>query len=87
MILFGLGLVLLTCLELGQAYQLSGLFARFSLFRKQILLPDLYEASILELQSGLDAGHFTSVDLVNVWRQYIFNNSNFLGIFCSNRPS
>lgn len=26
--------------------------------------PDLYEASIEELQSGLDAGHFTSVDLV-----------------------
>lgn len=29
-------------------------------------LPDLYEAGIFELQTGLDAGHFTSVDLVNV---------------------
>jgi hypothetical protein len=29
-------------------------------------LPDLYEASVLELQAGLDAGHFTSVDLVKV---------------------
>jgi amidase len=30
------------------------------------LLPDLYEASISELQEGLDAGHYTSVDLVQV---------------------
>ena len=29
-------------------------------------LPDLYEASVLELQEGLDGGHFTSVDLVKV---------------------
>lgn len=29
-------------------------------------LPDLYEASILELQKGLDAGQFTSVDLIKV---------------------
>lgn len=28
--------------------------------------PDLYEASIAELQSGLHNGHFTSVDLVKV---------------------
>jgi hypothetical protein len=27
---------------------------------------DLYEASIIELQSGLQNGHFTSVDLVKV---------------------
>lgn len=31
-----------------------------------IQFPDLYEASILELQQGLDAGHFSSVDLVKV---------------------
>ncbi|KAH8823884.1 amidase signature enzyme [Flagelloscypha sp. PMI_526] len=30
-------------------------------------LPDLYEASIVELQHGLDAGHFTSVDLVQAY--------------------
>ncbi|KIK51132.1 hypothetical protein GYMLUDRAFT_50752 [Collybiopsis luxurians FD-317 M1] len=30
-------------------------------------LPDLYEAGILELQAGLDAGHFTSVDLVKAY--------------------
>ncbi|KAF8148427.1 amidase signature enzyme [Crassisporium funariophilum] len=29
--------------------------------------PDLYEASILELQAGLDAGYFSSVDLVKVY--------------------
>jgi amidase len=28
--------------------------------------PDLYEASVEDLQQGLDAGHFTSVDLVKV---------------------
>lgn len=30
-------------------------------------LPDLYEASIVELQAGLDAGDFTSVDLVKAY--------------------
>ena len=29
--------------------------------------PDLYEASILQLQAGLDAGSFSSVDLVKVY--------------------
>jgi amidase len=28
--------------------------------------PDLYEASVVELQAGLDSGHFTSVNLVEV---------------------
>ena len=30
------------------------------------MLPDLYEASVTELQMGLDGGRFTSVDLVKV---------------------
>ncbi|KAJ3852061.1 amidase signature enzyme [Lentinula lateritia] len=30
-------------------------------------LPDLYEASILELQNGLDVGQFTSVDLIKAY--------------------
>ncbi|EJF59884.1 amidase signature enzyme [Dichomitus squalens LYAD-421 SS1] len=30
-------------------------------------LPDLYEASIAELQAGLEQGHFTSVDLVTAY--------------------
>ncbi|KAF8653648.1 hypothetical protein AX16_003800 [Volvariella volvacea WC 439] len=29
--------------------------------------PDLYEASVEELQAGLDAGHYTSVDLVKAY--------------------
>lgn len=33
---------------------------------RTIPLPDLYEASISELQDGLERGHFTSVDLVRV---------------------
>ncbi|KAH0581111.1 hypothetical protein H2248_012239 [Termitomyces sp. 'cryptogamus'] len=35
--------------------------------RKSIALPDLYEASIAELQAGLSAGHFSSVDLVKAY--------------------
>jgi hypothetical protein len=34
--------------------------------KPQVQFPDLYEASVLELQQGLDAGHFSSVDLVKV---------------------
>ncbi|KAA1474557.1 amidase signature enzyme [Dentipellis sp. KUC8613] len=35
------------------------------------VLPDLYEASIAELQSGLEQGLFTSVDLVkNIFQAY-----------------
>ncbi|KAJ7616304.1 amidase signature enzyme [Mycena polygramma] len=30
-------------------------------------LPDLYEATVPELQAGLDAGHFSSVDLVKAY--------------------
>ncbi|KAJ7720973.1 amidase signature enzyme [Mycena maculata] len=32
-----------------------------------LALPDLYEASVLELQAGLDAGEFTSVHLVKAY--------------------
>ena len=38
----------------------------------QIVFPDLYEASVLELQAGLDAGHFSSVDLVKVLTDLLF---------------
>ncbi|KAG6895777.1 hypothetical protein C0992_012652 [Termitomyces sp. T32_za158] len=37
------------------------------LVRQPIALPDLYEASIAELQAGLAAGHFSSVDLVKAY--------------------
>ena len=36
------------------------------------VFPDLYEASVLELQAGLDAGHFSSVDLVKVLTDSFF---------------
>jgi hypothetical protein len=36
---------------------------------KRDALPDLYEASIAELQVGLEEGVFTSVDLVKVRRK------------------
>ena len=38
-----------------------------------IQFPDLYEASIMELQAGLEKGQFTSVDLVEVG----FRNSRY----------
>lgn len=37
--------------------------------------PDLYEASVEELQEGLDAGKFTSVDLVKVGSLQIHSDS------------
>ena len=33
---------------------------------RSTIFPDLYEASISELQDGLEKGQFTSVDLVKV---------------------
>ncbi|KAI0672174.1 amidase signature enzyme [Trametes maxima] len=36
-------------------------------FTKPLKFPDLYEASIAELQNGLEKGHFTSVDLVKAY--------------------
>ncbi|KJA23796.1 hypothetical protein HYPSUDRAFT_66167 [Hypholoma sublateritium FD-334 SS-4] len=35
--------------------------------RADEVYPDLYEASVVELQTGLDAGHFSSVDLVKAY--------------------
>ncbi|KAF9036320.1 amidase signature domain-containing protein [Panaeolus papilionaceus] len=43
----------------------EGLF--LSLWAPSYHLPDLYEASVLELQHGMDSGHFTSVDLVKAY--------------------
>jgi hypothetical protein len=47
---------------------------------KSVYYPDLYEASINELQDGLTERHFTSVDLVKVGvptfvRQFLYNDS------------
>ena len=52
--------------------------------------PDLYEASVEELQHGLDAGDFTSVDLVKVIssclsiRIVMLIRNLHVGIFCTN---
>ncbi|GLB40037.1 putative amidase [Lyophyllum shimeji] len=37
------------------------------LSKPKVEFPDLYEASVSELQEGLEAGHFTSVDLVKAY--------------------
>ncbi|KAJ7628830.1 amidase signature enzyme [Roridomyces roridus] len=54
-------LLLLVCLILAQIFHV------FSSGTSRKVLPDLYEASVLELQAGLDAGVFTSVDLVRAY--------------------
>ncbi|KAF8994512.1 amidase signature enzyme [Cyathus striatus] len=51
-------------------YQLSQsatFFTRDPKRTTEVALPDLYEASVLELQDGLDKGLFTSVDLVKAY--------------------
>ena len=57
--IFVFALCLLGVLHLHVAWALPRNIARAS-------LPDLYEASIAELQEGLEKGQFTSVDLVKV---------------------
>lgn len=54
--------------------------------------PDLYEASIADLQDGLQKGLFTSVDLVKVWSDTCIHadyHSRYalLGLLCANRGS
>ncbi|KAJ7432101.1 amidase signature enzyme [Mycena galericulata] len=68
-----LALVLL-CVHLAQSFSISTPFGSLanpfsSLTRAAAAppLPDLYEASVLELQAGLDAGQFTSVDLIKAY--------------------
>ncbi|EKM56725.1 uncharacterized protein PHACADRAFT_254013 [Phanerochaete carnosa HHB-10118-sp] len=53
-------------------YSLLWIFATLWIWTAAVVgarkvLPDLYEASISELQAGLDAGDFTSVDLVKAY--------------------
>ncbi|KAI0030559.1 amidase signature enzyme [Vararia minispora EC-137] len=50
----------------GLAFHCQLIIAVSSLFQKNAL-PDLYEASIAELQDGLEKGLFTSVDLVKAY--------------------
>ena len=48
---------------------------------KSPTLPDLYEASIAELQDGLENEDFTSVDLIKVHRHPCTRSSNASSIF------
>ncbi|KAJ7481931.1 amidase signature enzyme [Mycena latifolia] len=57
---FSLALVLL-CAQFVRCFSIPNPFVRAP------ALPDLYEASVPELQAGLDAGHFTSVDLIKAY--------------------
>ena len=45
--------------------------AQESMAATSVTFPDLYEASISELQEGLEKGDFTSVDLVKVRSLYV----------------
>lgn len=50
--------------------------AGLTLENPKATLPDLYEASIAELQDGLQKGHFSSVDLVKgsmIFHYYRYN--------------
>jgi len=67
--------------------------AQFTTDHDTDVFPDLYEASIQELQHGMDAGHFTSVDLVEVGKTdratvwpFIIDDES-LGVFRQNKRS
>ncbi|KAJ7026769.1 amidase signature enzyme [Mycena alexandri] len=61
---FSLALVLL-CAHLSRCFSIANPFGLKA--ARAAALPDLYEASVPELQAGLDAGQFTSVDLVKAY--------------------
>ena len=68
------GLVTLVLLSTCFLTQLEGAAGASTFLKNRALteatsveaLPDLYEASVLELQNGLDTGLLTSVDLIKV---------------------
>lgn len=81
-------LAALACLQIARGVTTSG-DSTAEQHRPQVQCPDLYEASVLELQQGLDAGHFSSVDLVKVCDFVIYISINrhsqlvYTGIFCA----
>ena len=60
--------VLLTLVWAGKAFNVKDITPASFAMRKdtRMAFPDLYEASIAELQDGMEKGLFTSVDLVKV---------------------
>lgn len=61
-------LAILACLQITRKV----ITALDGMVKTETVFPDLYEASVLELQAGLDAGHFSSVDLVKVPTDFYF---------------
>ena len=51
------------CLALSHSFYVSRVVVSAGITTP---LPDLYEASVIELQAGLTSGQFSSVDLVKV---------------------
>jgi hypothetical protein len=64
-------LIIFACLQIS----IEVITALDGTVKTEAVFPDLYEASVLELQAGLDAGHFSSVDfddLVKVLQPILF---------------
>ena len=61
-----LATLFLTWVSFSQSLDPRGLSRAMGLESQSKGLPDLYEASISQLQQGLEKEHFTSVDLVKV---------------------
>ena len=80
-------LTIFVCLRITRGVVTDGTVKSVTVF------PDLYEASVLELQAGLDAGHFSSVDLVKVLTDsyffglFIYIHEPLSDLFCTNRGS
>ena len=71
-------LAIFACLQITRGV----ITALDGIVKTETVFPDLYEASVLELQAGLDAGHFSSVDLVKVLTSsFFFADSLFLNLY------
>ena len=68
----------LTCASLTSSSSLSSTKSESNIDNENanVTFPDLYEASIAELQAGLEKGLFTSVDLVKV-PSFIFSLTSY----------
>ncbi len=62
---------LLSLFSLALALLWAACGVKESMAASAVTFPDLYEASISELQQGLEKGHFTSVDLVKVRLHFV----------------
>jgi hypothetical protein len=67
--------LILVCMNLAR-------WLSFFKFSPAPILPDLYEASIRDLQAGLDRGHFSSVHLVQVRTRPLHFSLHSLKLSC-----